>query len=273
MLADERREVVLQAVNERGSVRVTDLVDQLGISAMTARRDIARLADEGRLRRVYGGGVRLPAATPRAVARQSGPDSGAESLARAAVAHIAAGSFIGLAAGDLAPSLARALCGMVDVVVVTNSLAAADVLDGAPGVSVVLTGGVRTAAGALVGPVAVGSLATLNLQELLLPAEALDARAGITASGLLEAETQRAMIAAARRVRVVAASHRLRHAALFAVAPAAAVHALVTDCPAREVPAALVQVVGELVTVPTRDGCVNCASSAIDEVPWLGGEE
>ena len=51
---DERHERILRLVQERGSLRVADLAAELGVSAVTARRDVETLAELGRLSRVHG---------------------------------------------------------------------------------------------------------------------------------------------------------------------------------------------------------------------------
>ncbi|WP_028047281.1 substrate-binding domain-containing protein [Cellulomonas sp. URHE0023] len=50
-----RRAQVLEALRRDGSVRVSDLTRELGVTAVTVRRDIAQLADEGLVQRVHGG--------------------------------------------------------------------------------------------------------------------------------------------------------------------------------------------------------------------------
>ncbi|MFF7454634.1 substrate-binding domain-containing protein [Kitasatospora sp. NPDC008115] len=52
---EERRRLIVSAVGELGGrVRLTELADRLGIPAVTVRRDIAALADAGRLSRSHG---------------------------------------------------------------------------------------------------------------------------------------------------------------------------------------------------------------------------
>ncbi|MEU3841820.1 substrate-binding domain-containing protein [Streptomyces sp. NPDC028635] len=63
--AQERRARILEVVREAGSVRVVELAERLGIPAVTVRRDVAALADEGRLERTHGA-VSLPAGAPAA---------------------------------------------------------------------------------------------------------------------------------------------------------------------------------------------------------------
>ncbi|MET9618706.1 substrate-binding domain-containing protein [Kitasatospora indigofera] len=52
--AEVRRGWIVDAVRERGVVRVVDLAERLGIPVVTVRRDIAALAGEGVLRRSHG---------------------------------------------------------------------------------------------------------------------------------------------------------------------------------------------------------------------------
>lgn len=51
----ERRAQLLEELQRLGTVRVSDLVEHLGVAAVTVRRDIAQMAAEGLVRRVHGG--------------------------------------------------------------------------------------------------------------------------------------------------------------------------------------------------------------------------
>ncbi|MFE5909117.1 substrate-binding domain-containing protein [Streptomyces wedmorensis] len=51
---EQRHRRILRVVRERESVRVSELAEALGVSVETARRDVAALADVGRLRRLHG---------------------------------------------------------------------------------------------------------------------------------------------------------------------------------------------------------------------------
>jgi DNA-binding LacI/PurR family transcriptional regulator len=69
-----RRARLLEALQRDGVLRISDLTDALGAAAVTIRRDIAQLAEEGLVKRVHGG-VALPSA-----AVEEAPDSGGESI-------------------------------------------------------------------------------------------------------------------------------------------------------------------------------------------------
>lgn len=55
MLEPERLQTILRIVRERGVVAVRDLAVSTGASAATLRRDLAKLAEIGAVRRVHGG--------------------------------------------------------------------------------------------------------------------------------------------------------------------------------------------------------------------------
>ncbi|HWR86363.1 MAG TPA: substrate-binding domain-containing protein [Rhodoglobus sp.] len=57
-LAPARRAAILARLARDGAVRVSDLIDELAVTPVTLRRDLAQLEDEGLLVRVHGGAVR-----------------------------------------------------------------------------------------------------------------------------------------------------------------------------------------------------------------------
>ena len=59
LLTFDRRQKILQIVNERRSVSVDELVELFPVSAITIRRDLDRLAEDNFLRRVHGGAMTL----------------------------------------------------------------------------------------------------------------------------------------------------------------------------------------------------------------------
>jgi DeoR/GlpR family transcriptional regulator of sugar metabolism len=234
MLAQQRRDRILEQVRQHGGARVSDLVDLLGVSDMTVRRDIAELARRGLVDRVHGG-----AASP-GVGSADEPGflakSGLRPEAKAAIAHAAAslvspGAAVALSAGTTTLAVARELLEIPALTVVTNSLPVCDLLHqaGRTDLTVVLTGGVRTPSDALVGPVAVGALADLHVDQLFLGVHGIDEQAGLTTPNLLEAATDRALVACARQVVVVADSTKWGVIGLSTIAALDEVDVLVSD--------------------------------------------
>jgi DNA-binding LacI/PurR family transcriptional regulator len=72
---EQRHRLILRQLRDRGSVRLTELVRELGVSAVTLRRDVGHLADQGLLLRVHGG-VTLPPSAEQAPAALSAAAAG-----------------------------------------------------------------------------------------------------------------------------------------------------------------------------------------------------
>jgi DeoR/GlpR family transcriptional regulator of sugar metabolism len=179
------------------------------VSAMTVRRDLDQLARDGLVTKVHGG------ATSPELSSTDEPGFDAKSVRqlaeKAAIAREAArlvqpGQAIGLSAGTTTWALAQELRVVPRITVVTNSIRVAEVFydGGSRDQTVVLTGGVRTPSDALVGPVTVTSLTALNLDSVFLGVHGMDTKRGFTTPNLMEAETNRAFVHAARELIVVA---------------------------------------------------------------------
>ncbi|SEE08108.1 DeoR/GlpR family DNA-binding transcription regulator [Ruania alba] len=260
MLAAQRRAQVLEAVRARGAVSVTDLSEALGVSAMTIRRDLDALAREGHLDKVHGGATTRRSASAEEVgfdlkARRERAEKDAIAALAAGLVH--PGMAIGLSAGTTTWALARRLRTIPRLTVVTNSLRIADLLHGPPlpgevdPAEVVLTGGVRTASDALVGPVAVSALEQLHCDLVFLGVHGMDARAGLTTPNLLEAQTDRALVASGRSAVVLADHTKWGTVGLTRILPLAEVDHLITDDGlAPEAVAALREVVAEVHLAP-----------------------
>lgn len=57
MLTEERYSVILEMVNARKSIKLTELCDILNASVSTVRRDLNALSEMGKLKKVHGGAV------------------------------------------------------------------------------------------------------------------------------------------------------------------------------------------------------------------------
>ncbi len=144
------------------------------------------------------------ASTPRPAATRAEKAA----IARAAADFVHQGSAIGITAGTTTWHLAGRLTSVEDLTVVTNSVRVAEVFNTHPRAdrTIILTGGVRTPSDALVGPIAVAALGTMHVDLLFLGVHGMTARAGFSTPNMLEADTNRAFIAAAGQV-VVLADH------------------------------------------------------------------
>jgi len=257
MLAAQRQTAILERVRKDGAVRVMALVRELGVSDMTIRRDLEALAERGLLAKVHGGATSAEAPAtdePGFVAKSSRQADEKEMIAARAARLVQPGAAIGLSAGTTTWRLAHHLVDVPRLTVVTNSVPVADALYRASRAdqTVLLTGGVRTPSDALVGPFAVATIRSLNLDLLFLGVHGMSARHGFTTPNVLEAETDRALIDTARQLVVLADHTKWETIGLSTIAPLSRADVLVTDDGlSGDARAALAAEVGDLiVTAP-----------------------
>ena len=255
MLAQQRQARILAELRRDGAVRVSQLIELLGVSDMTVRRDLEQLAAEGVARKVHGGAVLAGqvAFEPGFAAKSLLAQGVKQAIAARAAEMIRPGAAVGLSAGTTTWAMARHVAAIPDLTVVTNSTTIAEAiteLDTARQVTVILTGGVRTPSAALVGPIADRTIAGMHVDQLFLGVHGMDARAGFTTPNLAEATTNRAFVDSAQQVIVVADSSKWGIVGLADIAPLHAAAALVTDdaLPA-EARRLLGDAIGQIVTV------------------------
>jgi DeoR/GlpR family transcriptional regulator of sugar metabolism len=226
---------------------------------MTIRRDLEVLAERGLLEKVHGGATALPGGAsyePSFSAKSTRLQQEKESIATLAARMVQPGTAIGISAGTTTYAVARHLIDIPGLTVVTNSVQVAELLHQAPGDShtVLLTGGTRTPSDALVGPFAVSALQTTHLDLVFMGVHGMDAKSGFTTPNLLEAETNRALIAAGRRLVVVADHSKWGVIGISSIARLNQANTLITDnAIPQEAQDLLTEHVGELVLAPVSD--------------------
>jgi DeoR/GlpR family transcriptional regulator of sugar metabolism len=234
LLARQRHAYILDRVRADGGVRVADLVRELGVSDMTVRRDLELLHEQGLLEKVHGGATAVEQSAlfePGFSAKSELQRDAKEAIADAAAALVHPGHAIALSAGTTTYAVARRLLEVPQLTVVTNSVPVADVLyhGGRPDQTVILTGGVRTPSDALVGPFAVAALRTVNVDLVIMGVHGMDPHAGFTTPNMLEAETDRAMVEAGRRLIVVADHTKWGVIGISSIARLSQADMLITD--------------------------------------------
>src|SRR5262245_63473292 len=207
VLARRRRELIAAQVQRQGSVRVSELTSELGVSDMTIRRDLDALTQQGLLTKVHGGAtlahdVQATTLEPGFLAKSSEQTAEKQAIAAAAATLVRPGTAIGLTAGTTTWHLAARLADVGELIVVTNSIRICETLltPERADMTVMLIGGIRTPSDALVGPLSVQALAALHLDQVFLGVHGMAERAGFTTPNLLEADTNRAFVEASQRL-------------------------------------------------------------------------
>src|SRR4051794_2378027 len=173
---------VLRMLETRDAVLVSELARAFSVSEVTVRADLSELARQGLVARVRGGvrplqrgqselafdlRLRLEAARKQAIAR-------------AAAAMVDEGEAVALDSSTTAYYLALELRAKRELVVVTNGLLIAAALAEAPGITVLVTGGMlRLPAMSLVGDIGADVLRSTRINKGFLGARGLSLDRGL----------------------------------------------------------------------------------------------
>ncbi|HZG78259.1 MAG TPA: DeoR/GlpR family DNA-binding transcription regulator [Paenibacillus sp.] len=208
MLVAERLQRIVDLVNERKSIRVSELSELCAVTEETIRRDLDKLEAEGKLARTHGGAVSLAETrtevpyTEREIFRSEEK----RRIAEAAVKLIRPRDRILLDASSTAWYVARLIPDM-PLTVLTNSIKAAIELSNKEKVQVISTGGILSAGSlSYVGPLAERALEHYHVDRLFLSCKGARLDRGLSESNELQALVKQRMIDAADEV-VLLADH------------------------------------------------------------------
>jgi len=209
MYAEQRQQRIVELARSAGRVDVAALVAEFEVTAETVRRDLTALERHGVLRRVHGGAIPVERLgfEPGLAARDAVMTEEKERIAKAALAELPTEGSVLLDAGTTTARLAELLPGDRDLTVVTNALPIALTLSVRPGLTLRLLGGrVRGRTLAAVDDWAQRDLREIYVDVAFVGTNGISLKRGLTTPDPAEAAVKRAMIAAARRV-VVLADH------------------------------------------------------------------
>ncbi|HEU5139346.1 MAG TPA: DeoR/GlpR family DNA-binding transcription regulator [Bacillales bacterium] len=231
MFATQRKAKILERLEEKKSVTVTMLAEDLGVSESTIRRDLEDLEEQGELKRTFGGAVLTEVSTfepslPEKVVHYPEEKS---AIGRKALSLIESGDTILLDSGTTTLEIARNLPDM-EITVVTNSLQIGQELSSYRNVKLLFLGGeLRPTTGAFVGSLTESLLSQLNVDKLFLGTNAIDLEHGVTTPNTTEAATKRAMIHSAREVILTADHSKFGKISLVKVCDFADLDVILTD--------------------------------------------
>jgi len=234
LLAEQRRRKILDLLEQKGQVTVRDLVERFAVSAVTARGDLDALASNGSAVRSHGGAVR------RLEASQDYPLRLKETLhrgekikiGRAAADLVRPNEVIILDSGTTTAEVARQIKAkkLQPLTIITNALNIASELMDAPGISVIMVGGLmRPISCSFVGPQAEAMLKEFHADRLFLAVDGFDLAIGASTPDVLEAQLNGLMMQVSREVNIVADSSKLGRRSVSRIGPLERIHRLVTD--------------------------------------------
>lgn len=237
MLSEQRYKEILNLLEREGSVKTTALCSAFGASRETIRRDLETMESRGMLRRIHGGAMRLEDSQDKGVLyssfdkRQKEHRSYKEEIALEAAKYISEGQAIALDSGTTSLALAKVIKNRFRALtVVTNSLAIANELAGAEGITLVMTGGVyRSDEEAFVSDIATLIFSKINVDIFFLTTCGISVERGVTYQRMDEILVQNKMMEASEQTIVIADSTKLGVNSLVKMCGIEAVSVIITD--------------------------------------------
>jgi len=234
MLAEERRQLVREIIEQKGKVTVEDIVINFSVSAVTARSDLDVLAKRREVLRSHGGAVRQLNAAIDYPLRFKESIHFAEKLriGEAAVQLIRPNHSIILDSGTTTVHIARQIksARIHPLTVITNALNVAYELAEVEGVTLIVVGGIlRPASSSMVGPQAERMLKDLHADHLFLGVDALHPDVGYCTPDILEAQVNALMIRISNEVTVVADASKFGKRSLSLIGGVECARRIITD--------------------------------------------
>lgn len=230
MLAEERRNKLLDFVRTRRFASLPELTQEVAVSESTVRRDLEHLEQQGTIRRIHGGVLYAGSSPklPHFEARQPAEWPKKRAIARRAAELINHGDTVALDGGSTTYEVARLLVGR-PLHVVTTSLPVANLFASDSRSDLVLIGGnICPRTGVAQGPYADKMLGMVRVRKAVLSVAGINDE-GCFNNNLLLVQTEQAMMDAADEVIVVADSTKFGHHSLGHVCPLKEIDQLVVD--------------------------------------------
>ncbi len=249
MTPDERRTRIAALVMDHGHQSVDALAAAFAVSPETIRRDLARMADEGRVRKVHGGAQTARLHAEGSFAERMAEDGEAKRLIASCLRDVVRpGETLFIDTGSTTLAAAEALAATPGLTVITNAHPVAAAFGSRASVYA-LGGTYRADNRQTVGPLAIEQVGRFQAERAIITVAALDAEMGAMDSDFDEAQVARAMTAKARTTVVLAAAAKIGRRARFQVCPVEAIDILITDAPPPPVLAMVLHAAGASVLV------------------------
>jgi DeoR family fructose operon transcriptional repressor len=231
VLPAERRRRIFERILAKHTVSVSELAESFGVSAMTIRRDLQALEEEGMVQAVHGGAKSTPQSPfELSFAQRELVEADAKrAIGRLAAGLVRDGETVALDGSTTTLQVARYLSYRQQLTVVTNGIKVAAELGNRPGIEVIVTGGQLHQTASLVGPFAKATLERLRVDWLFLSGTGISDEFELCGPSEFDAEIKVAMMAIARNAVLVADATKFGRYSYVRVASLSQIQRVVTD--------------------------------------------
>ncbi len=231
MLVAERHEKITSLVNERGSIRVTELSEIFSVTEETIRRDLEKLENEGKLRRSHGGAVSIKELQNEApfFEREVTNIKEKQAVAEEAVKYVKVNDRIILDASTTAWYMAKRLPD-IPLTVVTNSMQVAFELSSREKIHVIGIGGtLLSKSQSFVGNQAENALDMYHVNKAFLSCQGIHPIRGLSDSNEMQALVKKKMIQVSDEVYLLADYTKFGVQAFSRFSELSEIHYIITD--------------------------------------------
>ncbi|MDA3614387.1 DeoR/GlpR family DNA-binding transcription regulator [Polluticaenibacter yanchengensis] len=232
MLANQRREKILELLMEDGSAKVVDLAKIFKVTEVTVRQDLEKMEKDGLLIREHGGAFLKnikDQVSSFSVANHDHMDR-KEIIAKKCLDFIDDGDTIILDSGSTTTEIAKQLKGNRNVTVITNALNIALMLGAEPNIEVIVTGGeFKPPTLSLTGQKAADFFKGINVQKLFLATAGVSLKSGLTYPSISDLVVKKAMIDAAEITYLVADSSKFGKSSFASLGALSLIDTIITD--------------------------------------------
>lgn len=229
-----RRRYILNEMENRESIMVSELVKRFKVSEVTVRKDLEQLEKKNLLIKVRGGAIKIP---KKGNFQDLDVDvkrlenySAKQKIGKAAMKLISENETIILDSGTTTYEIAKNLSNFQDLTILTNAIDIAALLNSFKKLKVIVPGGViRTESYSIGGQFAEAFLTNFYCDKLFLGVDSFDVEKGLSTPNMEEASINKVMISIAKEVIAVADSSKFNKPGFALIAPTSAVHTIVTD--------------------------------------------
>ncbi|NUU63734.1 DeoR/GlpR family DNA-binding transcription regulator [Paenibacillus agri] len=229
---EERKETILSRLEMEGKIQVHALAGLFNVTTETIRRDLDRLEKEGRLRKVYGGAVRMRSemTEPTFLRRSQMQLSEKQAIGQLAASLVRDGETVILDNGTTTLEIMRALKNRAQVTVITNSAPILScALEGFQGKLIFTGGEVNPLYQAATGVIAHELLDQFKVNKAFISAGGVSLADGITDYHLDEALISRKMIQRTEEAILVADHTKFGVTTFAQIAPIEGIAMVLTD--------------------------------------------
>ncbi|SDS23035.1 transcriptional regulator, DeoR family [Paenibacillaceae bacterium GAS479] len=230
MLAADRHRHIIEQLEQRGSVKVSELSEQFKVTEKTVREDLEKLEEKGLLRRIHGGALMESAGEDSLLPIQIPNEKRQKekaAIADKAIAMIEPDDIIALDAGSTTLEVAKRLPN-IPITVLTNDLLIIHELTLKDQIRLIVAGGYRRK-NLLIGTESSEWIRKLNVHKLFLSTTGIHLEYGLTIFTEELAALKRLYMECAKTVICLADHSKFDRGALITFAELSSVDCIITD--------------------------------------------